>query len=214
MIASGSEWVTNRAVAPCRSQQVEQQEAQAVGGRLVERDEGLVEQQQAGLDHEGPGEGRAPRHAERQARGEDVGRRLELDLGEGGGDPRRRIGRRRAARGADCRRPCARAAGAAPGRRSRACVPGASSRLPAKSGHQAGHDVEQRGLAAAGRADDRQPLARLDRRAGRWPGRRLAGAPPTAGKRCSRSSRLSAAIGRHGARSAAGCPTRSAGRRR
>ena len=142
-------------------QQVEEEEAQAVGGRLVERDEGLVEQQQAGPHHESPGEGRPPRHAERQARGEHFVRRLELDLGEGGGNPRRRIGRG----GQDE----AQIVGhRAPRQEARlledVAEPRARRELQAarKVRHQTGHDVEQRGLAATGRADDREALARLD----------------------------------------------------
>ena len=61
-----------------------------MGGRLVERDERLVEQQEAGSIDEGPGERRPARHAERQARGETPAHAAEPDLGKGGSNPRRR----------------------------------------------------------------------------------------------------------------------------
>ena len=100
-------------------QQVQEQQAQPSDRLLVEGHERLVEQQQAGLDHERPRQRGPARHAERQARGEQLAGRAEADLGEDRAHPIVVLARRRRGRGGHCPRPCARAAGAAPGRRRR-----------------------------------------------------------------------------------------------
>ena len=139
-------------------EQVEEQQAQALRGRLVERDERLVEQQEVGLDHERARQRGAARHAQRQARGVDVTRGAEPDLGQRRADPRGRVG-------AFGQHEAQIVLDGAPGQQARLLKDvgetGARRRAePAREVRvEAGHDIEQGGLAATRRADDRQPLA-------------------------------------------------------
>ncbi len=213
MIASCSEWVTNSAVAPCRSSRSSSRRRSRWAVGSSSETKGSSSRSRLGSDHERPGQGGAARHAERQARGVDVDARRRArprparrrSAGPGPG--------RRAGRGADCPRRCARGAGAAPGRRRPSRRRGrarAGPRSPVTRPATMLSSVvlpQPDGPMIASRspgATSSRTLARAS----------LAAAPPTAGKHCSRRSRLSAAIGPHDARSAAACPTRSAGRRR
>ena len=141
-----------------RLDQVEEQHAQAPRGRLVERDERLVEQQQRRLDHERPGDGRPARHAEREPRGVDLGGAVEPDLVQGAPDPGRDVGRLRQ----DQRQILGHRA---PGQEARLLEDvGEPARavgrphLALEVAVEAGDHVEERGLAAARRADDRHRL--------------------------------------------------------
>ena len=218
MIASRRIVVTNRAVAPCRSSRSSSSRRRRWAVGSSSETNGSSSSSRLGLDRRTPAP--APRGAPCRATG---ARRRQLRAApsptsaRAARDPRRRVRRRRAGRGAGCPRPCARAAGAAPGRRSRARRAGAQLEPAREVARRARRHVEQRGLAAARRADQRQPLARRDRRAATfaerpaWPARRR---PRESACSRDRVAGVSAAIGRHGARAAAGCPIRSAGRRR
>ena len=131
----------------------------AVG--LVERDEGLVQEEERGLDDEGAGKGGAAGHAEREARGEDLGSTLEPDLGQDAED---------AGAGLGC---LGQDQGQVLGHRA----PGEETRLLEDVGEprvgpaldaageaavEAGDQVEERGLAAARGADDGHGLAGRD----------------------------------------------------
>ena len=124
--------------------------------RGIERDERFVEDKQFGLDRKRPRQSDAAREAERQ-----FARIMAAMLGEA---ERRRTARstRRhslaARRAAHSPRRCARAAAAAPETRRRACrAPAADAAF--KIAIQPDNDAQERGLAAAGRADQRRDFA-------------------------------------------------------
>ena len=150
----GNEDRRRRALRP----NLEQKMAQAVGGALIERDEGLVEQQQVGMRREGAGQGHAARKPKRQllrvARQHvgDADRRgetLELGVRHVLGDDLDILPNR------------------APGKQPRLLEHDADARvvrhvhLAGEAIVEAGDDAQQRGLAATRRAHQHRHTLRL-----------------------------------------------------
>ncbi len=141
-----------------------------VAGHGVERAEGLVHQQDVGLLGERPGQRDPLAHAAGQLVGPLASPKpLEVHEVEQLGRPAacaRRCAARRAA-GAPARR-CPRTVShgnSAASWNIRVVRPPRTRRVPGRRAVEAGDEVEQRGLAAAGGADEADELARLRRRA-------------------------------------------------
>ena len=162
MIASGREWVTNRAVAPCRSSRSSSRRRRRWAVGSSSETKGSSSSSRLGWTTKA--RARAARRAMPSDRREantsaaassSTSARAAAIRGAGSGvvgqDQAQIVGHR------------------APGQQARlledVAEPRARRELEAarEAGHEAGHDVEQRGLAATGRADDREALARLDR---------------------------------------------------
>ena len=80
VIASRRLWVTKTTAAGCKGQCVEQEKMQPNGRRLIQRNEGLVHEQNARLDDESAGKRHPPCHAERQTIGENAAHVTEPHL--------------------------------------------------------------------------------------------------------------------------------------
>ena len=148
-----------RHLGPCR--QRHQFVAQPVGGRLIERHEGLVEQQKIRIDRERARDRNAARQPERQfagvagevrAKAESLDQFGQVDAGTVSGQARAGCSARR----------CAMPTGAAPETPCRGGrIPGCDS-SPVKIGVEPGCDLQDGGLAAAGRADQRAERSGLE----------------------------------------------------
>ena len=165
--ASRTLWVTISTVTGLDCQSSMRSSPQPVGGRLVERDERLVEQQDLRLDRKGARQRRAPRHAERQLGGIAVAEAGQLDGVEDRSQVLRRKGRRQSEPDVLLHRP--------PWQQARLLEHGGHPRLPQLVGDgaaeiavEAKHDPQRRRLAAARRADQAgEGLAAQARRRGR-----------------------------------------------
>lgn len=160
MIASRRSWGDEQGGHPVRGQETEQQAAQPGGRRFVEGDEGFVEEQQARPHHEGAGDRHPPDHAERQARGVDMVRigqsHLGQHLADAAGDLRLLAAQHEAQIVLD------RAPGQQAGLLENVADAGPLRHLDAalETAIETGHDVEQRGLAAAGGTGEDHRFAR------------------------------------------------------
>ncbi len=146
---------------------LQQLAAQHLAGHGVERGEGLVHQQHLRLDGQRPGEADALLHAARQLVRKGIGEIAEADGAEQGKGPLAAFGLVvTAQRQRELDIPRDGAPGQEAGRLEHHGEVGARLGLPAHDGDaalfgrdQAVDDAEQSGLAAAGRADQRQELA-------------------------------------------------------